>query len=64
MAKRPNVLWLMSDQHNTQSTGYSGNPKYLPVLDSIQKSKARMAIKQRAKSAIKTLEKVQKDSGK
>ncbi|MCE5328465.1 MAG: sulfatase-like hydrolase/transferase [Planctomycetaceae bacterium] len=39
MAKRPNVLWLMSDQHNTQSTGYSGNPNVrTPNLDRLAAS--------------------------
>jgi arylsulfatase A-like enzyme len=31
---RPNVLWLMSDQHNANCTGYAGNPNVrTPVLD-------------------------------
>ncbi len=34
MTKRPNVLWLMSDQHNANSTGYAGNPNVkTPNLD-------------------------------
>lgn len=34
--KRPNVLWLMSDQHNASCTGYAGNPNVkTPAIDSI-----------------------------
>jgi arylsulfatase A-like enzyme len=33
---RPNILWLMSDQHNANCTGYAGNPNVkTPALDSI-----------------------------
>ena len=33
---RPNVLWLMSDQHNAKCTGYAGNPNVkTPALDAI-----------------------------
>ncbi len=36
MRKRPNVLWLMSDQHNANCTGYAGNPDVkTPALDRI-----------------------------
>ncbi|MBN1672860.1 MAG: sulfatase-like hydrolase/transferase [Kiritimatiellae bacterium] len=32
--KRPNVLWLMSDQHNANCTGYAGHPNVkTPSLD-------------------------------
>lgn len=27
MARRPNVLWLMSDQHNANCTGFAAHPK-------------------------------------
>lgn len=34
--KRPNVLWLMSDQHNANCTGYAGHPNVrTPNLDRI-----------------------------
>lgn len=26
---RPNVLWLMSDQHNANCTGYAGKPQFM-----------------------------------
>ena len=33
---RPNVLWLMSDQHNARCTGYAGHPDVkTPALDRI-----------------------------
>lgn len=33
---RPNVLWLMSDQHNANCTGYAGNPNVkTPALDGL-----------------------------
>jgi len=36
MAKRPNVLWLMSDQHNANCAGYAGHPLVrTPNLDRI-----------------------------
>jgi arylsulfatase A-like enzyme len=36
MTKRPNVLWLMSDQHNPNCTGYEGHPLVrTPNLDRI-----------------------------
>jgi len=36
MSKRPNVLWLMSDQHNAGCTGYANHPNVkTPNLDSI-----------------------------
>ncbi|MCF6175236.1 MAG: sulfatase-like hydrolase/transferase [Victivallaceae bacterium] len=36
MKKRPNVLWLMSDQHNANCSGYAGNPDVkTPNLDRI-----------------------------
>lgn len=36
MSKRPNVLWLMSDQHNASCTGYAGHPDVrTPNLDRI-----------------------------
>jgi len=36
MSKRPNVLWLMSDQHNASCAGYAGNPDVrTPNLDRI-----------------------------
>ena len=36
MTKRPNVLWLMSDQHNARCTGYAGHPNVrTPNLDEI-----------------------------
>ncbi len=36
MNKRPNVLWIMSDQHNPNCTGYEGNPDVkTPNLDKI-----------------------------
>ncbi len=38
MKKRYNVLWIMSDQHNANCTGYSGNPNVTtPNLDKIAK---------------------------
>jgi arylsulfatase A-like enzyme len=34
--KRPNVLWLMSDQHNASCTGYNGHPDVrTPNLDAL-----------------------------
>lgn len=36
MTKHPNVLWLMSDQHNARCTGYNGHPDVkTPNLDKI-----------------------------
>jgi choline-sulfatase/uncharacterized sulfatase len=36
MMSRPNVLWLMSDQHNANCTGYAGNANVkTPTLDRI-----------------------------
>lgn len=33
---KPNVLWLMSDQHNANCTGYAGNPNVeTPALDAL-----------------------------
>ena len=35
---KANVLWLMSDQHNANCTGYAGNPNVkTPALDAIAK---------------------------
>ena len=34
---KPNVLWLMSDQHNANCTGYAGNSNVrTPNLDGLQ----------------------------
>lgn len=39
MAKKLNVLWFMSDQHNANSTGYAGNPNVkTPALDRLAAS--------------------------
>jgi arylsulfatase A-like enzyme len=39
MKRRPNVLWLMSDQHNAACTGYRGHPNVrTPTLDRIAAS--------------------------
>lgn len=39
MKKRPNVLWLMSDQHNANCAGYAGHPDVkTPNLDKIAKN--------------------------
>lgn len=39
MKPRPNVLWLMSDQHNANCTGYRGHPNVkTPALDRIAAS--------------------------
>lgn len=36
MTKKSNILWLMSDQHNANCTGYAGNPTVkTPHLDDI-----------------------------
>ena len=36
MARRPNVLWLMSDQHNANCTGFAGHPNVkTPNMDRI-----------------------------
>jgi hypothetical protein len=42
--------------------GYSGNPKYIPVLQNIMASKARDALRQRTRKAIRSLERVQKQA--
>ncbi len=36
MARRPNVLWLMSDQHNANCTGFAAHPNVVtPNMDRI-----------------------------
>jgi choline-sulfatase len=39
MQKRPNILFLMSDQHRADATGYEGNPVIrTPVLDELART--------------------------
>jgi hypothetical protein len=44
--------------------GYSGNPKYIPVLEKIMKSKARDALRQRTRKAVRALQRIEKQTGK
>jgi len=64
-------LMVNKGEHETDSAlagyikmlGYSGNQKYRPALEAVVNSKARMAFKKRAKSALRALDQVQKQTG-